>query len=325
LSNWPPHIISGIYIRNKLILGVNMKVLVTGASGFVGKNLCKRLYDLGHEVHVLSTNVALAAINLGSNYKLFNWNNKDLPPAEAFEGVESVIHLAGYNIATNWSEENKKKIYDSRILSTKILGEAIKEYKPNLKSFVSTSAVGIYGDRPEGEVTEEEQNLANDFLGNVCKDWEAKVWEYKDVLPRTAILRVGVVLGKGGGALQKMLLPFKLGVGGPVGFGKQVMSWIHMDDLVNLYIEAATNEKYEGIVNAVSPNPKTNKEFSKTLGKVLGRPAFMPVPTPVLELALGEMSQIVIDGQKVIPTVAQKNGFNYQYAELAPALKSLNL
>lgn len=301
-----------------------MKVLVTGASGFVGKNLCQKLDELGHQVHVLSTNVALAAINLSSKYKFFTWNNRDLPPAEAFEGVEAIIHLAGDNIAGGrWTEDKKKRIYDSRIFSTKLLCEAIKAYKPNLKSFVSTSAVGIYGNRPTGEVTEAEEKLANDFLGKVCQDWENKVWEYKSVLPRTTILRVGVVLGKNGGALAKMLLPFKLGLGGPLGLGKQMMSWIHMDDLVNLYIEAMTNDKYSGVVNAVSPNPKSNKDFSKALGRALSRPVIFPVPSPMVELMFGEMSQILLDGQKVIPAKALENGFQFNYADIDKALKSV--
>jgi uncharacterized protein len=302
-----------------------MKVLVTGAGGFVGKNICKKLDDLGHEVVVLSTNMAIAAINLTNKYKFYSWDIKKLPPKEAFEGIAGIIHLAGDNIAGGyWTNNKKKRIYDSRIDGTESICAGIKEYKPELKAFVSTSAIGIYGNHPTGEVTEECTDLGDDFLANVCKHWEAKVWEYTDCLPRTTIFRVGVVLGKGGGALKQMLPPFKAFAGAKLGSGKQIMSWIHMHDLVNLYVEALTNEKYSGVVNAVSPNSNTNKEFTKTLIKALGTFSLVPfVPSPIIELATGGMSVILLEGQKVVPTKAVANEFNYKFADLAPALKSL--
>ena len=299
-----------------------MKVLVTGASGFVGKSVVKELLSNGHEVAVLTRSVAKAAVQLGSKCKYFTWSDTTVkPPVEAFEGVNAVINLMGEGIAEKrWDEAQKKKIYDSRIIGTRMLIDLMKELPKKPSVFVSASAVGIYGDRGPEELTEE-SSLATDFLATVCKDWEAEANKAKELGIRVAIVRTGVVLGKNGGALKKMLPIFKLGAGGPVGSGKQYMSWIHVEDLARMYVEAVTNTSISGILNGTAPNPVTSKEFAKTLGKELGRPAFAPAPAFALKMVFGEMSQVLLDGQKVLPTKFKGMKFRYFYPTLEMALR----
>lgn len=298
-----------------------MKVVVTGATGFVGQVLVRQLLDGGHEVVVLTRNIAKAALSLGSKCKYFQWADMDsLPPVEAFEGVDGVINLMGETISKRWDEQQKKKIFSSRINGTRRLIEAIEKTTKKPKVFVSTSAVGIYGSRGSEELNES-SNLADDFLAKVCKDWENEANKVRNQGLRVAIIRVGVVLGRGGGALEKMLPIFKLGGGGPVGTGKQYMSWIHIEDLAAMYIEALKNENIKGVLNGTAPYPATNAEFSKMLGKVLRRPAFLPAPAFAMKLAFGEMSQILLEGQKVLPVKFKEYNFRYRYPTLEMALK----
>jgi len=188
------------------------------------------------------------------------------------------------------------------------------------KVLVSTSAVGIYGNRGTEELTEE-SNLSEDFLAHVCRDWEAEANKAKALGVRVAIIRTGVVLGRGGGALAKMLLPFKMGAGGPLGLGRQYMSWIHIDDLAALYVECAKNQDANGVFNGTSPYPATNFEFTKALGKALKRPALVPVPPFAIKLAFGEMSTILLDGQRVLPKRSKEVKFRYRYPTLDLALR----
>jgi uncharacterized protein (TIGR01777 family) len=299
-----------------------MKVLVTGATGFVGKRVVKQLLDKGDEVVVLTRNIAKGALCLGSKCKYFLWNDTTMaPPAEAFAGVDGVIHLMGEGIAEKrWSESQKKKIYDSRIITTSKIVEVIEGLEKKPSVFVSASGVGIYGNRGDEEVTEQ-SSLASDFLAQVCKDWEAEANKAKKLGLRVVIVRTGVVLGQDGGALKKMLPIFKLGAGGPVGSGKQYMSWIHVDDLAGMYVEAVKNNSLEGIFNGTAPYPATSKEFARQLGKTLGRPAFAPAPAPALKLVFGEMSQILLEGQKVLPVKFKENKFRFRFPTLEMALK----
>lgn len=298
-----------------------MKVVVTGATGFVGQVLVRQLLDGGHEVVVLTRNIAKAALSLGSKCKYFQWADMDtLPPIEAFEGVDGVINLMGETISKRWDEHQKKKIVSSRINGTRRLIEAIEKTTKKPKVFVSTSAVGIYGSRGSEELNEA-SNLADDFLAKVCKDWENEANKVRNQGVRVAIIRVGVVLGRGGGALEKMLPIFKLGGGGPVGSGKQYMSWIHIEDLAAMYIEALNNENIKGVLNGTAPYPATNAEFSKMLGKVLRRPAFFPAPAFAMKIAFGEMSQILLEGQRVLPVKFKEHNFRYRYPTLEMALK----
>ena len=299
-----------------------MKVLITGATGFVGKRVVKHLLDAGQEVVVLTRYVPKAILSLGNKCQYAQWaNTNELPPEDAFQNVDAVINLMGEGIAEKrWSEEQKKKIYDSRIVCTRNLVEAIAKLPKKPTAFISASAVGIYGNRGDENITESSQTVS-DFLGKVCADWEAEAFKARDLGLRVAVIRTGVVLGKDGGALAKMLPIFKLGMGGPVGSGNQYMSWIHVDDLAAMYVEAVKNSSIEGIYNGTAPNPETSKSFAKTLGYVLHRPAFAPAPAFALKIAFGEMSQVLLDGQKVYPERFREKKFRFLYPSLEMALK----
>lgn len=299
-----------------------MKVLVTGATGFVGKRVVQQLLSSGDEVVVLTRNIAKGALHLGSKCKYFLWaDTNTLPPAEAFEGVDAIIHLMGEGIADKrWDEAQKKKIYDSRIISTAKIIETISGLEKRPKVFASASGVGIYGNRGDEDITEE-SSLADDFLANVCKAWEAEAMKAKSLGLRVAVVRTGVVLGKNGGALKKMLPIFKLGAGGPVGSGRQYMSWIHVDDLASMYLEIIKNPSVEGPLNATAPYPATSKDFAKQLGKTLGRPAFAPAPSFALKLVFGEMSQVLLEGQKVLPVKFKEKKYRFKFPTLEMALK----
>lgn len=299
-----------------------MKVLVTGATGFVGQRVVKQLVASGDDVVVLTRNIAKGALHLGKKPTYYLWTDttNELPPAEAFEGVDAIINLMGEGIAEKrWSEAQKKLIYDSRIVATSRLIERIRTMEKKPTVLVSASAIGIYGNRGNEEITEQ-ASTADDFLARVCKDWETEGMKAKELGLRVAIIRTGVVLGKNGGALKKMLPIFKLGAGGPVGSGKQYMSWIHVDDIAGMYIEAAKDSSLEGIFNGTSPFPATSKEFARQLGKTLGRPAFAPAPSLALKLVFGEMSQVLLDGQKVIPAKFKDKKFRFRYPTLENAL-----
>lgn len=300
-----------------------MKVLVTGATGFVGKILVRQLVQGGHEVVILTRNVANAALNLGSkNCKYFLWSDTNqAPPAEAFVNIDGVINLLGESIADKkWDDAQKRKIHDSRVNGTTQLVKTISTLSHKPKVFVSTSAVGIYGNREDEDVTESSKE-GNDFLATVCKDWEDAAMKAQAFASRVVIIRVGVVLGRGGGALKKMLPIFKLGGGGPLGTGRQYMSWIHVEDLAAMYVEALKNENIQGPYNGTAPYPATNKEFTKALGRALKRPTFAPAPAFVMKLVFGEMSQMLLEGQKVLPLKFKDQKFRYRYPTLEMALK----
>lgn len=299
-----------------------MKVLVTGASGFVGRRVVAQLLAKKHEVVVLTRNLPKAAVVLGSDCKYVQWiDMNELPPAAAFDGVDAVINLMGENIGgKKWDENQKKKIYDSRINSTRLLVEGMKALPKKPRTFISASAIGIYGNRGD-EVLDENATHGNDFLAGVCRDWEAEANKALDLKMRVVLMRTGVVLGKGGGALKKMLPVFKLGLGGRLGSGKQYMSWIHVDDLAAMYVQAVEDQTMSGVYNAVSPYPATNAEFTKALGKRLGRPTLFPAPEFAIRKALGEMSTIVLEGQKVVPTRFKEKKFQFKSATLEKTLK----
>jgi len=300
-----------------------MNVLVTGATGFVGKRLCKKLYEQGHAITVLSRSGEKAKDAFPFPVKAFAWDaSKENPPAEAFNGVEGVVHLAGEGIADKrWSESRKRAIHDSRSGGTQKLVKTISGLSKKPKVVVSASAIGWYGNRGNEELTET-SSLGTGFLPEVCRDWEKPI----DSLPseiRTVKIRIGIVLGTEGGALKKLLPIFKLGAGGPIGKGDQWMSWIHVDDLVSLLAFSINEEKAKGVLNGVTPVPVTNADFSKALGAALHRPAFMPTPAFALKLALGEMSEIVLASQKVLPKATLATGFSYQFADITSAFADI--
>lgn len=299
-----------------------MRVLVTGATGFIGKRVVNYLLNSGDEVVVLTRNVAEARNKLGEKCHYYEWKETTgtLPPEEAFRGVEGIINLMGEGIAEKrWSEEQKKKIYDSRIMSTGNLIKRIEGLQERPQVFVSASAIGIYGDRGEEEISEE-SSPAHDFLAKVCIDWEAVANKAKELGLRVVLVRTGVVLGPNGGALKKMLPAFKFGAGGVIGDGHQYMSWIHVDDLAQMYVTCLKNPEVQGAVNGTAPHPVSNKEFTKTLGKTLHRPTIAAVPAFVLKLIFGEMSKVLLAGAKVIPRKIREKNFNFQYPTLDRAL-----
>ena len=298
-----------------------MKALVTGATGFVGPRLL-RLLD---RPVVLSRNLDHARASIGTLAgRIVQWDPmQGPPPAEAFEGIDVVLHLAGESVAEGrWTAAQKARIRDSRVVGTRHLVQGIAQAAVKPKTFVSASAVGYYGDRGDEELTEA-ASPANDFLAEVCVAWEREAVAAEQHGVRVVTARTGIVLGAGGGALAKMLTPFKLGGGGPLGNGRQWMPWIHVADLARLYLHAAETESIRGAMNAVAPHPVRNSEFTKALARQLHRPAFMPAPYFGLRLLFGEFAKVLFASQRVIPRVALDTGFVFQYPEIVAALREI--
>ncbi len=299
-----------------------MRALVTGATGFVGPHL---LALLDRPV-VLTRNAARAQDELrGRDVELFEHDlNQGPPPKDAFQDVSVVFHLAGESVAAGrWTKKRKQRIRDSRVLGTRHLVESLSRLseRERPRAFVSASAVGYYGSRGEETLTEG-SSPGDDFLAEVCREWERDAARAGELGIRTAMLRIGIVLGPGGGALQKMLPPFKMGLGGRLGSGRQWMPWIHVEDLAALFVHSATVETIRGAVNAVAPGVVRNRDFTKTLAKVLHRPAIFPAPYFGLRLLFGEFAQVLFASQRVEPLVATATGFSYRYPRLEEALRS---
>lgn len=299
-----------------------MKGLVTGATGFIGKRLLTRL----ERRVALTRNVERAKKTLAEfNAAIYPWDaDRDPAPLAAFDGVDAVFHLAGDPVAEGrWTDAKKQRIRDSRIMGTRRLVDTLAalEHKPSV--LISGSAVGWYSNRGDETLTEK-SSPGSDFLADVCVAWEREAMRATELGIRVVTLRTGVVLGQGGGALAKMLTPFRMGVGSPLGSGKQYMPWIHVDDLVDMMIFAAENKSVAGPMNGVAPNPVTNYEFTKTLGKVLGMPTFMPaIPEFVVKLMFGEFGDILLHSQKVQPQAALERGFKFTYPYLEVALRNI--
>lgn len=279
--------------------------------------------DSGHQVTALSRNAAKALHNMPVLEDAFDWDlMREYAPMEAFDGVDAVIHLAGESVAGGrWTKEKKDKIYNSRIQGTHhLVGSMMKAETPP-KALISASAIGYYGDRDDETLTESSAP-AHDFLANVCKDWETEAGRAREKDIRVASLRIGIVLGPDGGALDAMLLPAKLGANGPLGSGKQWWSWIHREDLVGI-IEHTLTSNVDGPINATSPNPVQQKEFAKVLGKVMHRPSFIPAPTFALKTILGEFSVELLSSKKVIPEKIQEAGYTFKFPDLEKALRQI--
>jgi hypothetical protein len=296
-----------------------MRTLVTGATGFIGRKLLAELAD----PVVLSRNPDKAQDALARG-KAFGWDPMARePPREAFDGVEAVIHLAGEPVAEGrWTDAKKQRILESRTIGTANLVRAICNLPQPPRVLVSASAIGIYGDRGD-EPLEERSAPGNDFLADVCRQWEAAADPARERGVRVVHPRIGIVLGSSGGALAKMLTPFKFGLGGRLGSGRQWMSWIHVDDLVGMLLFAAENDRATGPMNAVSPTPVTNREFTRALAAAVHRPAVFPVPGFALRLLLGEFAQILLASQRVLPRAAEKAGYPFRYTDLGTALRSI--
>ncbi|MDH4468243.1 MAG: TIGR01777 family oxidoreductase [Bacteriovoracaceae bacterium] len=306
-----------------------MKILVTGITGLVGKELGKKLVTSGHEIVAITRDKYKAAMQLPFPCQIVEWDvEKNEFPSEALQGVNTVIHLAGESVgAGRWSEKRKQEILESRQLGTKKLAAAVEKYVQsvggkNLKTFISASAIGIYGNCGDQEV-DETTDPGIGFLAEVVKEWEKPIKELVSKPIRTVSLRIGIVLSRQGGALEKMLPLFTLGFGGVAGNGHQWMSWIHMDDLVDIFVHSITSESVSGVYNAVAPTPSTNRDFSATLAASLLKRLFLPAPSFALKLGLGEMSTLVLEGQKVSSKKIASTGFQFHYPTLDVALKEI--
>jgi uncharacterized protein (TIGR01777 family) len=297
-----------------------MNVTLTGATGLIGTKLVRALRDHGDTVTVLSRSPEKAQASLG--VAAIAWDPLAGPaPAEALRGRDAVIHLAGEPVAQRWNDDVKRRILESRETGTRNLvaglQAAAEQERP--KVLVCSSAVGYYGKHGDERVPESAP-AGDDFLAGVCVAWEREADAAQELGLRVVKIRTGVVLDADGGALKTMLPPFKLGVGGPVAGGNQYLPWIHVDDLVSLYLHAATDASWSGAYNGAAPEPVTNKAFSKALGRALHRPAFAPVPAFAIRLLYGDMAEIVTEGQRAVPEHALADGFSYKYTDLDAAL-----
>lgn len=301
-----------------LFMEAPMKSLIIGGTGFIGRNLSKRI-----------GNPIIAGRSLQKIKSIFGevearkWDKDEVVDPTFFNGVDTVYNLAGESVfGGRWNDEKKKRIRNSRIDGTRHLIEAIAEAEVKPKVLINSSAVGIYGSRGEEELTEQSAP-ENDFLAQVCQEWEREALRAEEFGVRVVLIRTGLVLGNDGGALKQMLLPFKLGVGGKIGSGKQYMPWIHIDDMTDIMLHTAEHSQFQGPVNAVAPNPVTNSEFTRTLAAVLHRPAIFSVPGFVLEITMGEFASALLGSQRVLPKVLQREGFTFTYPDIQSALNNL--
>jgi uncharacterized protein len=301
-----------------------VKVLVTGASGLIGSALCDSLLSRGDEVVGLTRNPAKARLaNPGIAWH--PWEpTLERPPAEAFANVDGVVNLVGERIDQRWSPEAKKKIMESRRTATHNLVQAIAGLRQRPSVLVNQSAVGYYGNRGDDLVDETEGPGGESFDSKVVEEWERAAHEIDATGVRLVIVRSGQILDASGGMLAQLLPPFKLGIGGPLAGGSQYISWIHADDESGILLWALDDESVIGVVNATAPNPATNRDFSKALGRALGRPAVVPVPGFVLDLKFGsEFGAVLKGGQRVVPKRALELGYEFKHPDLDEALKDL--
>lgn len=287
-----------------------MRVLVTGGTGLVGKTLCDALRGAGHAVTVVSREPGRVP------GRSVGWDGVQAVMPE----TDAIVNLAGESIADGrWTTARKAAIRESRIEATRALVRAVEASTPRPTVLINASAIGWYGPRGD-EPLDETARPGDDFLARVCRDWEVEALRAEPLGLRVVRLRLGVVLAPNGGALATMLVPFRACLGGPIGGGGQWMSWIHRDDVVGLALAALGSDAYTGAVNATAPNPVTNRDFAHALGRVLGRPAVLPLPGFALRVVLGEMATMLLTGQRVLPAVAERNGYAWRQPELAAAL-----
>lgn len=294
------------------------KVLITGGTGMIGSGISRQLTKAGHQVVHLSRSTSSS-----SEYSTYSWDvTKGIVDEKAFEGVEVIIHLAGASINQRWTVKNKKIIVSSRVKSANLLFDAVHRLKIPLKTFISMSAIGYYGGDTGDQLISESHEPGADFLAETVRKWEEAADQFQSVCPVTKF-RAGVVLSDEGGALPKIAAPVRYFVGAPIGSGKQWMSWIHINDVVQAFCMAVEG-KLSGTFNLVAPNPATNAQLTKSIARTLGRPLILPnVPAFVLQMVMGEMATIVIGGNNVSAKHLESTGFRFNYPELDQALKDL--
>jgi hypothetical protein len=301
-----------------------VRVAVTGATGLIGSALVRELQARGDDVTVLTRDPSTATQKLGG-VAAVRWGDPtgEPAPAEAFEGRDAVVHLAGEPIAQRWTDDSKRRILESRELGTRNLVAGVRSAgEPRPRVLVSQSAIGWYGARGDERLDESAPAASGDFLADVVVVWEREARSAEELGMRVALTRTGVVLAEGGGALDKMLPPFKLGVGGPVAGGNQYVPWVHLDDVVGAMLFCLDNADASGPINVTAPEPVTNKELSQALGRVLHRPAIAPVPGFAVKLLYGEMATIVTTGARVVPSRLVELGYEFRRPELEPALRA---
>jgi uncharacterized protein (TIGR01777 family) len=301
-----------------------VKVTLTGATGVIGRALVHELLERGDEVTVLSRDADRARSSFDGRVEAHRWRDPkaEAPPAAALRGQDAVAHLLGEPVAQRWSDDAKREIRDSRVLSTRNLVAALRDLPAGERpeALVSQSASGWYGPRGDERV-EEPEPAGGDFLAAVTAEWEARAREAEELGMRVAITRTGVVLSEQGGALEKMLPFFKLGIGGPVAGGGQYVPWVHLDDVVGALAFALHDKRVSGALNLTAPEPATNRELSSALGRVLKRPAFAPVPALAVKALYGDMATIVTTGVRAVPARLLELGYDFRRPELEAALR----
>jgi len=309
-----------------------MNILITGGTGLIGQALIEKLLDDGHQISILTRNIEKAKTEIPVGISAYPWNGANTEGwSRIIEEMDAVINLAGESIAgdslpailtRHWTPEQKTRIKQSRLQSSRALSEAIQNASKKPEVFIQASAVGFYGPQGSNIITEQ-SSTGNDFLSEVCQSWEESSMEIEKMGVRRVILRTGLVLSSKGGILPLMLLPFRLFVGGPIGSGEQYISWIHIEDQVNAIRYLLTNENSNSAYNLTAPTPVTSKEFGQIAGKVLKRPSYLPVPSFALKLILGEKATLVLDGQRAIPDKLLEEGFDFKFGSLELALQNL--
>ncbi len=294
-----------------------MKILMTGAGGLIGLALQNALKSKGYQV-------ITATRHKPENDDQIFWNTETGFRSEDFprlESLEAVINLSGENIAQRWNDEIKKRIRQSRVRTTRTLVETFSKLSVKPKVFISASAIGFYGSRGN-EILTEASAAGDNFLADICVEWENEAEKAEKLGIRTVLVRTGIVLSKNGGALAQMLTPYKLGVGGTVGSGEQYMSWIALEDEIGIFLYALENQSVRGAINAAAPHPATNYEFTKTLGEVLNRPTILPIPEFAVNLLFGEMGNAMLLGSmRVVPKKLEDSGYQFQFPHLKTALE----
>ena len=301
-----------------------MKIVIAGGTGFIGRRLVRRILDEGRDgVLVLSRDAARARAHLAPQVEAVGWDPMaGPPPPGALDDAGAVINLIGESVAQRWTPAVKLKIRESRIVSTRNLVAGILAASGRPGVLISNSAVGYYGPRGD-EALDEGGAAGSGFLPELCREWEAEALRASDSGVRTVATRLGIVLGPHGGALSRMLPFFKIFLGGPIGDGKQWMSWIHIDDAVGIVLHAARTEGLSGPVNVVAPSPVQNSEFARALGRAMGRPAGLPTPAALLKVLLGEFAEFLLTGQRVVPRKVEESGYRFRFPQLDAALRDI--